>query len=120
MTKDREVHPNSLKWQPMQLANPSRASSTETFPRPRRNSAKSTSASIFRSKDLQHFKLDDRRQTDPDLVDQKTHFQVDLPLGIEKIDLTSYILFKWKNFTLFPLDMVKAYFSRNSAKLLWR
>ena len=68
----------------MQLADPSRAYSEGTFPRRRKNSSnKSTvSATILRTKDLQHFKLKNW-QAEPDLVDRETHFEVDLPLGLE-------------------------------------
>ena len=83
-TKDHEVHSNTSKWQPMQLADPSRANSEGTFPRHRRNSSNKTAASatILRTKDLQHFKLKNW-QAEPDLVDRETHFEVDLPLGLE-------------------------------------
>ena len=81
--KDREANPKTSKWQPMLLAHPARANSEGTFPRQRKNTPnKSSTTTIFRTKDLQHFKLDNWK-SDPELVDQKTHFEVDLPLGPE-------------------------------------
>ena len=61
----------------MKLADPMRVKSDVTFPRPRKIPlTKKASATIFRAKDEQHYKLDSWK-TELDLVDQKTQFDIE-------------------------------------------
>ena len=62
---------------------PARANSEGTFPRLRKNIyTKSSTATISKTKDKKHYKLDNWK-SDFDLVDQQTQFEVDIPLGPE-------------------------------------
>ena len=62
-----------------------RANSEGTFPRLRKNIyRKSSTATIFKATDKKHYQLDDWK-SDFDLVDQRTQFDVDIPLGPENL-----------------------------------